>query len=113
MSILTITTGQAAIITATDPYLDQAFQNGVQDNLNNLILNPMLDYDKLSNTNKTSVRNIFESAIAALIKALNIPGIWPATRFTGTVTIAKITGGGSNGSLTFTDGILTARTDPS
>jgi len=29
-----------------------------------------------------------------------------------TVTLAKLTGGGANGSLTFTNGLLTAKTDP-
>ena len=32
--------------------------------------------------------------------------------YTGTVTLAKITGGGANGSLTFTNGILTSVVDP-
>jgi hypothetical protein len=41
------------------------------------------------------------------IQAILHPGV------TGTVTLAKITGGGSNGSLTFTKGIITAFTAPS
>lgn len=32
--------------------------------------------------------------------------------FTGTVTLAKITGGGTDGSLTFTHGILTSVVQP-
>lgn len=31
---------------------------------------------------------------------------------TGTVTLAKLTGGGANGSLTFVNGILTSKVDP-
>lgn len=30
--------------------------------------------------------------------------------FTGTITTAKLTGGGANGSMTFSNGILTAQT---
>ena len=32
------------------------------------------------------------------------------TGYTGTITTAKLTGGGSNGSMTFTNGILTSQT---
>ena len=31
---------------------------------------------------------------------------------TGTVTLAKLTGGGTNGSLTFKNGILVSKVDP-
>jgi hypothetical protein len=34
------------------------------------------------------------------------------TGFTGTVPLAKITGGGADGSLTITNGIITAATAP-
>jgi len=30
--------------------------------------------------------------------------------FTGTITTAKLTGGGTNGSITFTNGVVTAQT---
>lgn len=46
------------------------------------------------------------NAIAAIQKAL-------AAGVSGTVTLAKITGGGSNGSLTFVKGIITAYSAPS
>lgn len=35
-----------------------------------------------------------------------------ATLYTGTVALAKLTGGGSNGSLTIQNGVLTAYTPP-
>lgn len=35
-----------------------------------------------------------------------------AAGYTGTVTLAKITGGGTNGSLTITNGLITAVTAP-
>lgn len=35
---------------------------------------------------------------------------WLSTGFTGTITTAKLTGGGANGSMTFSSGILTAQT---
>jgi hypothetical protein len=45
----------------------------------------------------------------SLVKKLNSVS---AGGFTGTVPLAKLTGGGVNGSLTFTNGILTARVNP-
>lgn len=33
-----------------------------------------------------------------------------AAGFTGTITTAKLTGGGANGSMTFTNGVLTSET---
>jgi hypothetical protein len=53
-----------------------------------------------SNKQATSI-----TAIQAILK--------PGTGISGTVTLAKITGGGSNGSLTFVNGIITAFTAPS
>lgn len=38
------------------------------------------------------------------------PAKWLTTGFTGTITTAKLTSGGSNGSMTFSSGILTAQT---
>lgn len=49
------------------------------------------------------------AANTASIKVINTtlsPGI------TGSVVLAKITGGGANGSLTFVKGIITAKVDP-
>ena len=34
----------------------------------------------------------------------------PPSGITGTITTAKLTGGGANGSMTFTNGVLTAQT---
>ncbi len=35
-------------------------------------------------------------------------GVGPPAGITGTITTAKLTGGGANGSMTFTNGVLTA-----
>jgi hypothetical protein len=37
-------------------------------------------------------------------------GVGPPAGFTGTITTAKLTGGGANGSMTFVNGVLTAET---
>ena len=36
----------------------------------------------------------------------------PSAGVSGTIALAKITGGGTNGSLTFQNGLLTAKVDP-
>lgn len=41
---------------------------------------------------------------------IGAPAKWLSTGFTGTITTAKLTGGGANGSMTFASGILTAQT---
>lgn len=38
-------------------------------------------------------------------------GVGPPAGITAVIATAKLTGGGANGSMTFTNGVLTARTD--
>jgi hypothetical protein len=71
----------------------------------------MPKYNIMLPADKPVVRNVFRSMLAALMVALNIPRAFPNT-VSVTVTIPKLTSGGANGSLTFTDGMLTAKTDP-
>lgn len=47
------------------------------------------------------------------LKGLAALQLWFATGVSGKVTLAKITGGGSNGSLTFSNGLITAFVEPS
>ena len=62
---------------------------------------------------KISSDTIIDGQVLIYDKATNL---WkPITIFSGittTVTLAKLTGGGSNGSLTITKGIITAVTNP-
>ena len=108
---LVITDPQAAIILATDPYEDTAFLSGVVDPGATIIVQPMQNYNLLTGPQAVTVRQIFNDCLAAFTKAMNLTAALP-TGLTTTVTLAKLTGGGSNGSLTFTDGILTAKVDP-
>jgi hypothetical protein len=56
---------------------------------------------------------IFEDLAAATMGALNIPGVLPTTNDNDAAPLAKITTSGSTGSLTFVNGILTSKVEPS
>lgn len=64
-------------------------------------------FNELSDQVSQSIGSIADgTGDIGTLNAILAPGI------TGTVTLAKITGGGANGSLTFTKGIITAVTNP-
>jgi hypothetical protein len=109
---LALTTGQSQIITDIDSFLQEAFFNGVINNVSAVIVNPIQDYGTLTTSQQNSVKDIFKNTIAAFVKVMNIQAEFPPTTFTGTAVLAKLTGGGSNGSLVFSQGICTAYTAP-
>lgn len=106
MAALDITASQQVVIDATDQYVEDAFLEGVSQGAS-LVIPGLKDYDKVKTADRPLVRRSFRSAMAALLKAMG----W-GSGLTTTVTLAKITGGGTDGSLTFTNGILTAKVDP-
>lgn len=113
MSKLTITDDQEQVILDLELPVEQAFSLGVQDEA----FNPVLDGLPLYNEPevqavKQGVKDPFKSLIAAMMVALNLKRALP-TGLTTTVIIAKITNGGSNGLLTFEDGLLVSKVDPS
>ena len=73
------------------------------DSLLNRIKNTAANIDKLDCPE--IVYNYFNKLSGNGLDAIN-------SGITGTVTLAKITAGGTNGSLTITNGIITAKTDP-
>lgn len=111
MSKLTITDDQEAAIDAIRPLLEQAFAEGVQDGAANPVLDAMQLYGTLTEPVKQDVKDPFEALAAAMMLALNIRRVLP-TGQSATVALAKLTPGGSNGSLTFVDGLLVSKVDP-
>jgi len=110
---LIITADQEAGILALEGDLEQAFSYGVENNLAVSVLDPMPLYDDPAvQAVKQSVKDPFKSLIAAMMVALNIDEGFPPG-LTTVVTLAKLTALGSTGSLTFTNGVLTAKVDPS
>lgn len=105
MAKLTVTTSQKTLVNALDALLEEALAEGVQDGALVEVVQPLSHYTDLdSATIRPSVRDSYRSVFAAYVSA--------CAGLTTTVPLAKLTGGGSNGSLTFTNGILTAKSDP-
>jgi hypothetical protein len=110
---LTITADQEAGIIALEGDLEQAFAEGVQDDTWQPVLDPMALYDNPDvQAVKQAVKDPFKSLVAAMMVALNIKRALPAGLST-TVALAKLTPSGADGSMTFEDGILVSKIDPS
>jgi hypothetical protein len=110
---LGLTAPQAAIIADLDTALDTALAGGVNNAVPAQIIAALNLYTTYTSTQKSEVRAFFELVVAAFLVAQKIPAEFPSSTFTGTAVLAKVTGGGSNGSLTFVNGICTAYTPPS
>lgn len=107
---LQLTAGQVAILSNLDAALHDAFSDGVDGNTPDLIA-PIDGYlDKLTTLEQNQTRLIFKDAAAAIMAALNIPGFLADAHLV--VPLAPATDGGTDGSLTFVDGILTIKVDP-
>jgi hypothetical protein len=110
---LILTADQETGIVALEGDLEAAFAFGVENQVPEQVLGPMPLYsDPAVQAVKQGVKDPFKSLIAAMMVALNIKRALP-TGLSTTVTLAKITPSGTIGSLTFIDGILVAKTDPS
>ena len=111
--MLTITASQASeVVTPTDANISQAFLNGVISG-STAILDAIPQFNTLSSAQQAQVRDIYDLWVAALIKTLNLQHVF-ANPVPGTVVIplVKLTGPGTNGSLTFTNGLLVAYVAP-
>lgn len=108
---LVLTAGQISVLNNADSAIETAFSSGVVSAGGSSIVNPLVGYANLDPSLKPVAREPFKSMLAVLMTQLNIPGTLP-TGISATVTLAKLTAGGSTGSLTFVDGILTAVVAP-
>jgi hypothetical protein len=109
---LVITADQEAGIVNLEGDLEQAFSAGVVDQAAVPVLGPMPLYsDPSVQAVKQGVKDPFKSLIAAMMVALNVKGPLPVGLST-TVALAKLTNTGTDGSLTFVDGILVSKVDP-
>lgn len=112
MAKLVVTADQETGLVTLEGDLELAFSMGVEDTLANPVYDPMPLYDDPAvQAVKDGVKGPFKSLVAAMLVAFNIKRALP-TGISTTVILAKITGSGSNGSLTFVDGILVSKTDP-
>jgi hypothetical protein len=109
-------TQHTQILVPVDTHLENAFAEGVEYESSPGVYSPSLNktdkYTDLANSDRSLVKDSFRQIIAAILKVLNIDKPLPPVRFTGTISLAKLTSGGTNGSITVTDGIITAYTPP-
>jgi hypothetical protein len=112
MAKLVVTTDQKADLITLESKLESAFADGVEDTGLVPLYDPMPLYSTPEvQAVKDEVKAPFKSLIAAMLVAFNIKRALP-TGISTTVPLAKLTNDGSTGSLTFVDGILTAKVDP-
>jgi hypothetical protein len=112
---LQVTSAQAAALADLDTLLHQAFADGVQGPVDPALIAKIDGYiDHFNLLQQYQTRLIFEELAAATMVALDIPGVLPNTTPTETVPLANITPtpGGATGSMTFVDGILTSKVEP-
>jgi hypothetical protein len=110
---LQLTADQASVFIDLDAALHEAFSNGVQGAVDPTLIAEIEGYaTDLTTLQQYQTRLIFEELAAATMTALNIPGILPTTSSTATTNIARVTPGGTSGTLTFVDGILTSKVEP-
>jgi len=112
-SPLSVSSAQAAALRSLSLLLHDAFADGIENTDSEHVADRIKVFVNLSALQQEQVENIFNEAAAAFTRALNIPGELPTTSNDSSVTLAKLTTTpGSTGSLTFVDGILTVKVDP-
>jgi hypothetical protein len=111
-SALILGSGQSTLIGALDPNIEIAFSQGVIDNTFTQIVPPIPSYSLVPIANHPLVRDPFDDEWASFISTSNINEAFPVVKFTGTITLEKLTGLGTNGSITYVGGYATAVVNP-
>lgn len=111
----TITANQhALILEAMTTAMDNAFGEGVQVSPTTPYLDPTTGYlTRLKPKERKGFKDTFKQLFSTLISTMNWdrPGLGtPSSPVV--VPLAKLTGGGTNGSLTIVGGLIVARVDP-
>lgn len=112
MAKLIITADQKTGLITLEGDVENAFSEGVEDTLGTLFYPSLMLYGTTEvQAVKTEVKASFKSLVAAMLVAFNIKRPLPVGLST-TVTLAKLTTLGTTGSLTFVDGILVSKVNP-
>lgn len=115
MAALDITSNQKTLILdPVDATIDSAFADGVQIPPSTAVLAPLTGYKtRLATAYKVLSRDSFRSVLAAFAATMGFdkPGLGTAATPV-VVPLAKITGGGTDGSLTIVGGLIVARVNP-
>lgn len=114
MAKLPISTNQkTTVIDPVNANLETAFLEGVEATGSVAVLEGMPSYVKINDYGKTVTKDTFRQVIAAFIKIMGFdrPGIGTGDAPI-VVPLAKVTGGGTDGSLTIVGGLIVARVNP-
>jgi hypothetical protein len=112
MAKLIITADQKTGLITLEGDVEMAFADGVEDTLGAPFYPSLMLYSTPEvQAVKTEVKASFKSLVAAMLVAFNIKRPLPVGLST-TVTLAKLTTLGTTGSLTFVDGILVSKVNP-
>lgn len=112
-SPLVLTSTQVTVIESVDALLSQALNSGVVDPGNNQLVPPVppvQNYGQVSIAIQEQAQAAVRSGFSALLSALNYTPT--PSGASGTITLAALTGGGTQGSITVVNGIITAFTNP-
>lgn len=104
---------KTGILDVLDTHLDNAEGEGISAPSYPTAVDPMTGYTDFTTAQKTALKSTWKHVVGALIKVLGITGAFAAGAFvTGqTVVISyRKSDGVSNGTLTFTNGILVSST---
>lgn len=103
---------QSDMVNNIDIMLESALASGVIKSDDSSAIVPALQYySTMDSASKQKVRDMFRSVFAAMIKEANILRPLPVGR-SAVIPLAKLTTFGSQGSLTFVDGLLVDSTNP-
>lgn len=111
MAKLSISADQASAVTASQAHLEDAFATGTVVPPATPVLPPTPLYKDIPLLARLQIKWIYQSFIAAILDVLNIRRPLPNS-ISPAVSTAKLTGGGTDGSLVFVDGMLISKTDP-
>lgn len=107
---LIITPDQAELVALLDPMIQAAFLEGTSGGINPNLIDPIPNYTILTTEQMGEARTPFKASFAAFIDSVHFARAWPTTADTATVPLPSR--GSADGSLTFVDGMLVSKVDP-
>lgn len=110
MAALEISDNQETIINNSDENFEGSFYYGVINTALAELLPEIPEFSTLSEDQQQIIKDIYKSALAVVVKTLNIDNAFPNVKFSGSAVLKALTL--SAGTISFTDGICTTRTNP-
>lgn len=108
---LQLTSTQATLVFDFRNNITSAFSEGTEDTNSAEIVGPYPDFNLVPGLARAQIRNVFCNAFGVWLLSQNAFKAFP-NGIAASTTLAPLTFEGIQGSLTFVDGILTAKTNP-